>query len=101
MATKLRALYQRRNGRDLFDIWYVVKQNLIDLNRVFEVYSEYCANDNNNIQREDFLRNLALKKTHPDFQTDMNSLLPIELNWNFEEAYQFVVDNIISRLPEK
>lgn len=23
MATKLRALYQRRKGRDLFDIWYM------------------------------------------------------------------------------
>lgn len=98
MATKLRALYQRRKGRDLFDIWYVVKQNLIDLNRVIEVYSKYCANDNSNIRREDFLKNLALKKNHPDFQTDMSSLLPIELNWSFEEAYQFVVDNVISKL---
>ena len=28
MATKLRALYQRRKGRDLFDIWYVADHNL-------------------------------------------------------------------------
>ena len=41
MATKLRALYQRRKGRDLFDVWYVTKQKLIDLNRVFEIYSKY------------------------------------------------------------
>ena len=99
MATKLRALYQRRKGRDLFDIWYVTKQKLIDLNRVFEIYSKYCANDNLSIRREDFLKNMALKKDHPDFQSDMSRLLAIELNWNFEEAYQFVVDNVISHLP--
>jgi hypothetical protein len=32
-------------------------------------------------------------------QSDMHALLPVGLNWNFEEAYQFVVDNVISRLP--
>lgn len=99
MATKLRALYQRRKGRDLFDVWYVGKQKLIDLERVFEIFSKYCANDNANIRGEDFLKNLELKKNHPDFQSDMSPLLPIELDWSFEEAYQFVVDNVISKLP--
>jgi predicted nucleotidyltransferase component of viral defense system len=99
MATKLRALYHRRKGRDLFDLWYVANQNLMDLNRVFEIFAKYCANDNNSIRGEDFLKNLELKKNHPDFQSDMSSLLPIELNWSFEEAYQFVVDHIIRRLP--
>lgn len=99
IATKLRALYQRRKGRDLFDVWYVAKQKLIDLNRVFEIYSKYCANDNIHIKGEDFLNNLALKKSHPDFQADMIPLLPRKLNWSFEEAYQFVVDSVIRKLP--
>src|SRR3990167_2604263 len=99
MATKLRALYQRRKGRDLFDVWYVAKQKLIDLNRVFEIFSKYCTNDNTNIRGEDFLKNLELKKNHPDFQSDMSALLPMELNWSFEESYQFVVDSVISKLP--
>ena len=54
MATKLRALYQRRKGRVLFSVWYVNKQKLIDLDRVFEIYSKYCANDNTHIRGEDF-----------------------------------------------
>jgi predicted nucleotidyltransferase component of viral defense system len=99
MATKLRALYQRRKGRDLFDLWYVTKQKLIDLDRVFEIFVKYCINDGTDIRGNEFLKNLALKKNHPDFQSDMRALLPIELNWNFEEAYQFVVDNVISKLP--
>lgn len=98
MATKLRALYQRRKGRDLFDVWYVAKQGLMDLNRVFEIFSQYCTKDNTHISRDEFLKNLVLKKNHPDFQSDMTPLLPIELNWDFEESYQFVVDEVISKL---
>ena len=99
IATKLRALYQRRKGRDLFDLWYVSKQELIRLDRVFDVFAKYCVNDCINISKNEFIKNLALKKSHPDFQVDMNALLPLELNWDFEEAYQFVVDKVINRLP--
>lgn len=42
MATKLRALYQRRKGRDLFDIWYVVKNKLVNLDNVFDIFQKYC-----------------------------------------------------------
>jgi predicted nucleotidyltransferase component of viral defense system len=44
MATKLGALYQRRKGRDLFDVWYAADRELINLNRVFDIFSKYCVN---------------------------------------------------------
>jgi len=99
MATKLRALYQRRKGRDLFDLWYVTDRNLINLNRVFDIFAKYCAYNDVKITSEEFLKNLELKKDHRDFHMDMSVLLPSKLHWNFEEAYRFVVDNVISRLP--
>ncbi len=99
MATKLRALYQRRKGRDLFDVWYVADRNLINLNRVFDIFHQYCTYNDLKITGEEFLKNLELKKDHRDFHMDMSVLLPSKLHWNFEEAYQFVIDNVISRLP--
>ncbi|WP_233491446.1 nucleotidyl transferase AbiEii/AbiGii toxin family protein [Legionella drancourtii] len=99
MATKLRALYQRRKGRDLFDLWYVTDRNLIKLNRVFDIFSKYCTYNNVKVTSEEFLKNLELKKNHRDFHMDMSVLLPSKLHWDFDEAYQFVVDNVISRLP--
>ncbi|MBM4223182.1 MAG: nucleotidyl transferase AbiEii/AbiGii toxin family protein [Gammaproteobacteria bacterium] len=99
MATKLRALYQRRKGRDLFDVWYVADRKLINLNRVFDIFHQYCTYNDVKITGEEFLKNLELKKDHRDFHMDMSVLLPSKLHWNFEEAYQFVVDNVISRLP--
>jgi len=99
MATKLRALYQRRKGRDLFDLWYVTDRNLINLNRVFDIFSKYCTYSDVKVTSEKFLKNLELKKDHRDFHMDMSVLLPSKLHWDFDEAYQFVVDNVISKLP--
>jgi predicted nucleotidyltransferase component of viral defense system len=99
MATKLRALYQRRKGRDLFDIWYAADRKLINLDRVFDIFSKYNIYNDVKISREEFLNNIELKKNHRDFHMDMSVLLPSKLHWDFDEAYQFVVDNVISRLP--
>ena len=99
MATKLRALYQRRKGRDLFDLWYVTKNELINLDRVFEIFTKYCANDDSRFTKDEFIKNLELKCDHQAFQSDMHALLPTGLKWSFDEAYQFVLDNVISRLP--
>lgn len=99
MATKLRALYQRRKGRDLFDIWYVATNESINLNRVFDIFAKYCAYNDVQISREEFIKNLEQKKDNRDFHVDMSLLLPSKLHWNFDEAYQFVIDNVISRLP--
>ena len=33
MATKLRALYQRRKGRDLFDLWFVCGRDLVKIDQ--------------------------------------------------------------------
>lgn len=99
MATKLRALYQRRKGRDLFDIWFVKTNELISLNQVFDIFQRYCIYNNMKISGKEFLKNLEFKKNHRDFHMDMSILLPSKLNWHFEEAYQFVVENVISKLP--
>jgi predicted nucleotidyltransferase component of viral defense system len=99
MATKLRALYQRRKGRDLFDLWYVTKNKLINLDRVFEIFAKYCANDDSHFTKDEFLKNLELKREHQAFQSDMHALLPAGLKWDFGEAYRYVLDNVISKLP--
>ncbi|HJZ24104.1 MAG TPA: nucleotidyl transferase AbiEii/AbiGii toxin family protein, partial [Candidatus Babeliales bacterium] len=95
MATKLRALYQRRKGRDLFDLWHVLKQDLVDINQVIDIFQKYCANDNIIISKELFKKNMELKKSNKDFQIDMNTLLPHETPWNFDEACNFVQSRII------
>ncbi|GMQ75236.1 MAG: hypothetical protein BMS9Abin01_0483 [Gammaproteobacteria bacterium] len=38
LGTKLRALYQRRNGRDLFDLWNAQRRTAVDAGRVVECF---------------------------------------------------------------
>jgi predicted nucleotidyltransferase component of viral defense system len=99
MGTKLRALYQRRKGRDLFDLWYVASQKLINIDRVVDIFGQYCANDGLKITGDQFRQNLNLKRANRDFQVDMNILLPHNIDWDFDKAYSFVTQEIISKIP--
>lgn len=98
IATKLRALYQRRKGRDLFDLWLVLKQNLIDINKVISIFKKYCAYNKQIISRDLFQENLDLKRNHRDFAVDIKPLLAQEVNWNPNEAFKIVKEKIIGRL---
>ena len=99
IATKLRALYQRRKGRDLFDLWLVFNQGMVNIQQVIEVFQKYCAHQGIVITKELFQKNLEMKRLNKDFQVDMHVLLPHQTNWNFDEAFEFVQDQIISQLP--
>lgn len=98
MATKLRALYQRRKGRDLSDLWLVLSNQLADLSIVLEVFKKYCKFEGKSIPKDLFHNNMQLKRLNKDFQIDMNILLPHTIQWNFDDAFAFVQNSIISKL---
>jgi predicted nucleotidyltransferase component of viral defense system len=98
IATKLRALYQRRKGRDLFDLWHVFEHKLVDIDQVIAIFQQYCAKDHILISKELFKKNMELKRLNRDFQIDMNVLLPHQTPWNFDEAFAFVQNKIISQI---
>ena len=98
MATKLRALYQRRKGRDLFDLWYVLEQELINVSEVILIFNQYCRHNEELISQAMFEQNLLLKKQHTDFRSDMDPLLADEVQWNFEKAISLVEQQIISKI---
>ena len=41
LGTKLRALYQRRKGRDLFDLYYADQHTSLDYDKIINCYYEY------------------------------------------------------------
>lgn len=98
MATKLKALYQRRKGRDLFDWWYVLTKNLLEIKDVLPIFERYCHHEQEVITRALFEKNLAMKRDHKDFRLDMRPLLPSTLEWDFDKAYDLVLRNVISRI---
>jgi predicted nucleotidyltransferase component of viral defense system len=98
MATKLRALYQRRKGRDLFDLWYVLVNKLIDSQTVVDIFRAYCEFNNQPVSKKLFLENLKRKKASRDFRNDIPLLLNANVEWDFELALTLVENILIEKL---
>jgi len=98
LATKLKAMYQRRKGRDLFDMWYVVKNQLVDLDEVVSLSKKYFAHDGLRCSSKEFLLSLKEKRDHSEYRSDMDALLPVGVDWSFEDAFSFVVENIVPKV---
>jgi predicted nucleotidyltransferase component of viral defense system len=99
MGTKLCALYQRRKGRDLFDLWAVLKNDMIDCQAVLKVFKEHGKNANQITTRAMFEKSLYQKAQHKDFPYDVNGLLTSQATWSFNEAYDLVQKSLIECLP--
>lgn len=99
LCTKLRALYQRKKGRDLFDLWYAMKQGMVDPSRLLACFERYMAADERTVTRAQFEANLAEKRQHPGFREDVKPLLRPGLSWDFEVAMDSVITNLVGHLP--
>lgn len=99
MGTKLRALYQRRKGRDLFDLWLCLKRGLIDPAQVTACFTAYMQHEGRTISRAEFERNLCEKESNSAFLDDIRPLLASEISYDAKEAVVLVRENLVSRLP--
>lgn len=98
MATKLRAVYQRRKGRDLFDLWYVFSRDLVDIDSVVRIFHAYNTYNGITITREMFLRNMEEKRQNEDFRQDIRILLAPNTAYDFDTAFDFFMREVISRI---
>jgi predicted nucleotidyltransferase component of viral defense system len=99
LGTKLRALYQRKKGRDLFDLGLALTQKSVSPARVVESFLRYMQEGGTPITRAMFEQNMANKKADSVFTADMTPLLASGQTWNFEDAYALVWRELIERLP--
>jgi predicted nucleotidyltransferase component of viral defense system len=99
LGTKLRALYQRKKGRDLFDLGLALRHESVSPERIIEVFARYMTQDGGRVTRAMFEQNLAAKKRDTVFTADMTPLLASGQTWSFDEAYDRVWRDLIGRLP--
>ena len=99
LATKLRALYQRKKGRDLFDLMVGLEDGRCDPQRVVETFRAYMEAESRPVSRAMFERNLDEKLRDPGFRSDMSGLFPGGREWNVMEAAGVVTETLLSRLP--
>jgi predicted nucleotidyltransferase component of viral defense system len=75
-GTKLRALYQRRKGRDLFDLYRILSTHNLDTRKIIHCYREYMdfVVDNPPTKKE-YLLNMEHKIEDEEFLGDISMLL--------------------------
>lgn len=98
LGTKLRAFYQRKKGRDLFDIWFAARNSEIDANLIVQCFREYLNRSSTSISRKDFESNLLLKESDKNFLNDITPLLRDGVVYNATEGFKVVRDNFIELL---
>lgn len=75
LATKLRALYQRKKGRDLFDLAVACELDEVDPRRVVQGFVEYLRRENLRVSRTELEANLSAKLADADFLGDIRNLV--------------------------
>jgi predicted nucleotidyltransferase component of viral defense system len=99
LGTKLRALYQRKKGRDLFDIDYARLNVDLDLNQIIESFNEYMKFSTGHIPtRRQFEMNIEEKENDSDFTGDMEALLRSGVEYNQKEAFEWLKKELITKL---
>jgi predicted nucleotidyltransferase component of viral defense system len=98
LGTKLRALYQRKKGRDLFDLWWASRHATVDLDRVVRCFGEYLGVDGLRVSRAEMEANLAGKRRDRRFIADLQPLLAPGTEWDLESAFEWAYQEITPRL---
>jgi predicted nucleotidyltransferase component of viral defense system len=98
LGTKLRALFQRRKGRDLFDLCVALEAG-IDPAAVVEIFRAYMTRDGRHVTRALFEENLAGKTNHPAFTEDVERLLPPGVTFDVAAGAERIESELIALLP--
>ena len=100
LGTKLRALYQRRKGRDLFDLFTAISQKELDIEKILTCYREYMyfvVGSNLPTQKE-FLLNMEEKMLDTEFIGDTQLLLRNGEAYDPQKAYELVKNRLIEKI---
>jgi len=99
LGTKLRALYQRKKGRDLFDLWYAMVHLDPDVEKITDTFNAYMnfVTGKPPTQKQ-FRLNLAEKMSDPEFINDTTGLFRPDIKYNVEEAFNLIEENLIAKI---
>jgi predicted nucleotidyltransferase component of viral defense system len=97
-ATKLRALYQRKKGRDLFDLWMALDRGIVDTQTMLRCFNRYMREGGHVVSRAQFEENLYDKSKDEAFRGDMTPLIRTGVPWEFDVAIREVSERVIALL---
>lgn len=96
VATKLRALFQRSKGRDLFDLWLALTQMRVKPDAILTGFPPYRPDGYTSARA---IENLRAKVENPAFRTDLDLLVTAwPAGYEIGAAAELVVDSLMSRV---
>ena len=96
-STKIRALFQRQKGRDLFDLWLALTELNLDPDDILEAYPTYAPPG---LTAKRAIADLEAKALNPSFRTDITPLIdPWPRAYDIDAAARMVIDLLLSRIP--
>lgn len=102
MGTKLRALFQRKKGRDLFDLYKGLSNRVCDVDKLLECYRRYMEFVVERVPTyKEFVQNMEMKMGDEEFLTDVLPLLRPEISFNPIDAYNLVYSKLIDKMQGK
>jgi predicted nucleotidyltransferase component of viral defense system len=98
LGTKLRALYQRKKGSDLFDLALGLDLGQADAGEVVEVFEKYMHHGHTPVTRAQFEENMAAKIRDAGFLADAKPLLRTGIEHDPASAWERVHGALVARL---
>jgi hypothetical protein len=95
VATKLRALYQRRKGRDLFDLWLALTQMRLDPSDILDCFGPYRPDGYTAVLA---VANLEQHLADPGFRSDLLDLTAQSAGYDLDEAAAVVSEQLLQHI---
>jgi predicted nucleotidyltransferase component of viral defense system len=100
LGSKLRALYQRRKGRDLFDLAVVLERNLTTPEQIIDAFLFHLKESNQSVSRAELEENLCGKINDATFLADLGPLLGgSATQFDMTTAHEFIMATLIAKVP--
>jgi predicted nucleotidyltransferase component of viral defense system len=99
LSTKLKALYQRKKGRDLFDLYWALTQLNIDTEKIIHCYKIHIKNavDKPPTQKQ-FLENMNEKIADKEFTEDIRLVLKQGIEYDNKVAWELVRKELVEKI---
>jgi predicted nucleotidyltransferase component of viral defense system len=100
LGTKLRALYQRRKGRDLYDMYITLTQKPdLSIDAVLHSYREYMNfSAEKPPAKKEYILNIEAKMQDSEFLGDTKALLRPDAPYDPRVAYELVKTTLIDQI---
>lgn len=99
LGTKVRALFQRKKGRDLYDLWAAFTTAHARPERVVKCFLHYLAQEGHKVSRAEFEQNLYEKLGDPRFIADIGPLVVADSGFDPAMAAEFVLKRLAILIP--